>query len=220
MQQWHMNETFTFPKQLGNIQQNSKIVVEPKWHEEFNEDSVVIRGIYVVKGNIQFDHKAREEEIEEGIYIEHIDIEKDYGYFEYALPFSVDFPNDQIEKVSLQINEIKLEPNNGYCSCSWQVNCDVERKVQAIEEVKKIDEVKEVKAEKEVEAIQEIEEIKETVEPIQQMAITDQQEEEVESHILFHEEVQRQAQHLPAEEIDFLEQLADAYSRVQIQLKK
>ncbi|WP_336046357.1 alanine racemase [Solibacillus ferritrahens] len=217
MQQWEMNEMFTFPKQLGNIQQNSKIVVEPKWHEEINEDSVVLRGIYVVKGNIQFDHKAREEEIEEGIYIEHIDIEKDYGYFEYALPFSVDFPNDQIEKVSLQINEIKIEPNSGYCLCSWKVNCDVERKVQAMGEVEKIDEVKEVKAEKEVEAIQEI---KETVEPIQHMSTTDQEAEEVQSHILFHEEVQRQAQQLPAEEIDFLEQLADAYSRVQIQLKK
>lgn len=218
MQQWEMNERFTFPKQLGNVQQNSKIVVEPKWHEEVIEDSVVIRGIYVVKGNIQFDHKAREEEIEDGIYIEHIDIEKDHGYFEYALPFSVDFPNDQIEKVSLTINEIKIEPNNGYCVCSWQVNCDVERKVQAMEEVEKIDEIKEVKVEK---VVEEIQETKEIVEPVlQHMSTAEQQAEEEQSHILFQEEVQRQAQQLPAEEIDFLEQLADAYSRVQIQLKK
>lgn len=195
MQQWEMKETFTFPKQLGNVQENSKIVVEPKWHEEISEDSVVVRGIYVVKGNIQFDHVAREDEIEEGIYIEHMDIEKDHGYFEYALPFSVDFPNDDIEAVSLRINDIKVEPNNGYCSCSWAVHCDVEKKVQAIVEVEEPAPVEEIVVEQAVEEVQ----------PRLQA------EKEVEST--------QMAQTVP-HELDFLEQLADAYSRVQIQLKK
>lgn len=195
MQQWEMKETFTFPKQLGNVQENSKIVVEPKWHEEISEDSVVVRGIYVVKGNIQFDHVAREDEIEEGIYIEHMDIEKDHGYFEYALPFSVDFPNDDIEAVSLRINDIKLEPNNGYCSCSWAVHCDVEKKVQAIVEVEEPAPVEEIVVEQ----------------PAEEVQPRLQAEKEVEST--------QMAQTVP-HELDFLEQLADAYSRVQIQLKK
>ncbi|MGE7981061.1 alanine racemase [Solibacillus sp. NPDC093137] len=195
MQQWEMKETFTFPKQLGNVQENSKIVVEPKWHEEISEDSVVVRGIYVVKGNIQFDHVAREDEIEEGIYIEHMDIEKDHGYFEYALPFSVDFPNDDIEAVSLRINDIKVEPNNGYCSCSWAVHCDVEKKVQAIVEVEEPAPVEEIVVEK----------------PVEEVQPRLQAEKEVEST--------QMAQTVP-HELDFLEQLADAYSRVQIQLKK
>lgn len=195
MQQWEMKETFTFPKQLGNVQENSKIVVEPKWHEEISEDSVVVRGIYVVKGNIQFDHVAREDEIEEGIYIEHMDIEKDHGYFEYALPFSVDFPNDDIEAVSLRINDIKVEPNNGYCSCSWAVHCDVEKKVQAIVEVEEPAPVEEIVVEQ----------------PAEEVQPRLQAEKEVEST--------QMAQTVP-HELDFLEQLADAYSRVQIQLKK
>ncbi|MCM3720672.1 alanine racemase [Solibacillus isronensis] len=195
MQKWEMKETFTFPKQLGNVQENSKIVVEPKWHEEISEDSVVVRGIYVVKGNIQFDHVAREDEIEEGIYIEHMDIEKDHGYFEYALPFSVDFPNDDIEAVSLRINDIKVEPNNGYCSCSWAVHCDVEKKVQAIVEVEEPAPVEEIVVEK----------------PVEEVQPRLQAEKEVEST--------QMAQTVP-HELDFLEQLADAYSRVQIQLKK
>ena len=195
MQQWEMKETFTFPKQLGNVQENSKIVVEPKWHEEISEDSVVVRGIYVVKGNIQFDHVAREDEIEEGIYIEHMDIEKDHGYFEYALPFSVDFPNDDIEAVSLRINDIKLEPNNGYCSCSWAVHCDVEKKVQAIAEVEEPAPVEEIVVEQ----------------PVEEAQPRLQAEKEVEST--------QMVQTVP-HELDFLEQLADAYSRVQIQLKK
>jgi len=195
MQQWEMKETFTFPKQLGNVQENSKIVVEPKWHEEISEDSVVVRGIYVVKGNIQFDHVAREDEIEEGIYIEHMDIEKDHGYFEYALPFSVDFPNDDIEAVSLRINDIKVEPNNGYCSCSWAVQCDVEKKVQAIVEVEEPAPVEEIVVEQ----------------PAEEVQPRLQAEKEVEST--------QMAQTVP-HELDFLEQLADAYSRVQIQLKK
>ncbi|MEK5077489.1 alanine racemase [Solibacillus sp. FSL W7-1436] len=195
MQQWEMKETFTFPKQLGNVQENSKIVVEPKWHEEISEDSVVVRGIYVVKGNIQFDHVAREDEIEDGIYIEHMDIEKDQGYFEYALPFSVDFPNDDIQTVSLRIEDIKVEPNNGYCSCSWAVHCDVEKKVQAVAEVEKPAPVKEVV----------VEQPKEEEKPRLQA------EKEIEST--------QMPQTVP-HELDFLEQLADAYSRVQIQLKK
>lgn len=195
MQQWEMKETFTFPKQLGNVQENSKIVVEPKWHEEISEDSVVVRGIYVVKGNIQFDHVAREDEIEEGIYIEHMDIEKDHGYFEYALPFSVDFPNDDIEAVSLRINDIQVEPNNGYCSCSWAVHCDVEKKVQAIAEVEEPAPVEEIVYEQ----------------PAEEVQPRLQAEKEVEST--------QMAQTVP-HELDFLEQLADAYSRVQIQLKK
>ena len=195
MQQWEMKETFTFPKQLGNVQENSKIVVEPKWHEEISEDSVVVRGIYVVKGNIQFDHVAREDEIEEGIYIEHMDIEKDHGYFEYALPFSVDFPNDDIEAISLRINDIKVEPNNGYCSCSWAVHCDVEKKVQAIAEVEEPAPVEEIVVEQ----------------PVEEVQPRLQAEKEVEST--------QMVQTVP-HELDFLEQLADAYSRVQIQLKK
>lgn len=201
MQQWEMKETFTFPKQLGNVQENSKIVVEPKWHEEISEDSVVVRGIYVVKGNIQFDHVAREEDVEEGIYIEHMDIEKDQGYFEYALPFSVDFPNEDIEAVSLRINDIKVEPNNGYCSCSWAVHCDVEKKVQAIPQVKEPAPVKETVVEQPIVAEQPAEEVQPRL----------QAEKEVEST--------QMAQTVP-HELDFLEQLADAYSRVQIQLKK
>lgn len=197
MQQWEMKETFTFPKQLGNVQENSKIVVEPKWHEEINEDSVVLRGIYVVKGNIQFDHAAREDESEEGIYIEHMDIEKDHGYFEYALPFAIDFPNDDIEAVSLRINEVKVEPNNGCCLCSWEVHCDVEKKVQAVAQ------------EMEPEPI--VEEIVFERQPVEEVQPRLQAEKELESTQL--------AQTVP-HELDFLEQLADAYSRVQIQLKK
>ncbi len=202
MQQWEMKETFTFPKQLGNVQENSKIVVEPKWHEEINEDSVVVRGIYVVKGNIQFDHVAREDETEEGIYIEHMDIEKDHGYFEYALPFSVDFPNDDIESVSLRINDIKVEPNNGYCSCSWAVHCDVEKKVQAIAEVEKPAPVEEIVLEQK---------------PVEEVQPRLQAEKEVEAEVEV--ESTQLAQTVP-HELDFLEQLADAYSRVQIQIKK
>lgn len=191
MQQWEMSEIFTFPKHLGNVLANSKIEVIPKWHEELNEDSVMLRGIYVLKGNIQFDHVAREEDLDEGIYIEHIDIEKDYGYFEYALPFAVDFPNDDIESIKLRINEVKIEPNNGCCLCSWDVHCDIEKKVQAMEEPE------------EIEAI---------AEPIQQPVA-----EEVHP-VQLQEEAS--PQYLVSEELDFLEQLADAYSSVKITLKK
>lgn len=192
MQQWEMSEIFTFPKHLGNVLANSKIEVVPKWHEEINEDSVMLKGIYVLKGNIQFDHIAREEDLEEGIYIEHIDIEKDYGYFEYALPFAVDFPNDDIDSIALRINEVKIEPNNGCCLCSWDVRCEIEKKVQAIEEIEVIEVI---------------------AEPIQQPVV-----EEV-HHVQLQQETSPHEQ-LVAEDLNFLEQLADAYSSVKITIRK
>ncbi|MGN7476790.1 alanine racemase [Solibacillus silvestris] len=219
MQQWEMNEMFTFPKQLGNVLANSKIVVEPKWHEETKDDSIVLRGIYVLKGNIQFDHVPREEEIEEGIYIEHMDIEKDHGYFEYALPFAIDFPNDDIGNISLRIKDVKIEPNNGCCLCSWHVHCDMEKNVQAIAEVSEKAEIAENAEVLEITENAEIVEMTEAAEPVQQPSI--------EEHIVLAEaDLQAELQQetppvqLVSEELDFLEQLADAYSRVQIQVKK
>ena len=86
---------------------------------------------------------------------------------------------------------MKIEPNNGCCLCSWDVHCDIEKKVQAMEEPE------------EIEAI---------AEPIQQPVA-----EEVHPVPLQEE---ASPQYLVSEELDFLEQLADAYSSVKITLKK
>lgn len=193
MQNWQMQEVLSFPAHFGTVQQGSIIKVEPNWQSETNEDSIVIKGVYVLKGNMQFDFKEHEQASEEGTFIEHLALEKDEAYFEYALPFSIDLPNDDIENVTVKVLKSTVDVNEaGQCVCSWDVCCDVEKKT-AIQE-----EVAIVKEDIKLEALEE--EVK-TQEPLDYVKT------------LIEETPQ-----LSSEEVDFLEQLAEAYSVVQVQL--
>lgn len=205
MQNWQMQEVLCFPAHFGTVQPGSKIKVEPNWHSEKNEDSIVVKGVYVLKGNMQFDFKEREASAHEGTFIEHVDIEKDEAYFEYAMPFSIDLPNDDIENVAVNVLKSTVDVNEaGQCVCRWDVRCDIEKKtilpeVEPVQEVKKVEVVKEEVKEEEVK-----EDVKEEVpvtEPLDYVKT------------LIEETPQ-----LSSEEVDFLEQLAEAYSVVQVQL--
>lgn len=196
-----MQEQLCFPTHFGSVQPGSTIRVEPNWHSETNEDSIVVKGVYVLKGNMQFDFKEREVPLQEGTFIEHIDIEKDEAYFEYALPFSIDLPNDDIENVAINVLKSTVDINEaGQCVCSWEVGCKVEKKT-VVE-----DEVPIVKEEIKVEAKEEIK--------------REAKEEDVQSPepLDYVKTLIEETPQLSSEEVDFLEQLAEAYSVVQVQL--
>ena len=136
MKQWEMSEVFTFPTYLGNVIDASSVQVVPNWQQEEKEDSIVIKGVYVIKGHVQFDFVPREDEQEQtGIYIEHLDVEKDQAYFEYALPFSIDVPNEEVEKVTIRAINPQFDTKaQNHCTCSWNVCCDVEKRKAIVEE--------------------------------------------------------------------------------------
>ena len=69
MQQWEMTEVFTFPNVLGNVIEGTSFKVEPNWQYDVTEESILLKGVYVVKGHVNFDFKPIEEtEKIEGIY--------------------------------------------------------------------------------------------------------------------------------------------------------
>lgn len=201
MQNWQMKEVLCFPAHFGTVQQGSIIKVEPNWHSENKEDSIVIKGVYVLKGNMQFDFKEREVSAQEGTFIEHLDIEKDEAYFEYAMPFSIDLPNDDIENVAVNVLKSSVEINEaGQCVCSWDVCCDVKNKTL-------VEDVEPVQEEKKSEIIKEQVPV---TEAINEEALVEPQE--------YVKTLIEETPHLTSEEVDFLEQLAEAYSVVQVQL--
>ena len=201
MQNWQMQEVLCFPAHFGTVQQGSVIKVEPNWHSEKNEDSIVVKGVYVLKGNMQFDFKEREASAHEGTFIEHVDIEKDEAYFEYAMPFSIDLPNDDIENVAVNVLKSSVEINEaGQCVCSWDVRCDIEKKTP-FEEVKPVQEEKKP-------------ELKEEQVPVAQAM----NEEAPVEPLDYVKTIIEETPNLSSEEVDFLEQLAEAYSVVQVQL--
>ena len=201
MQNWQMKEVLCFPAHFGTVQQGSVIKVEPNWHSENKEDSIVIKGVYVLKGNMQFDFKERDASAQEGTFIEHVDIEKDEAYFEYAMPFSIDLPNDEIENVAVNVLKSSVEINEaGQCVCSWDVRCDIEKKTP-VEEVKPVQEEKKP-------------EVKEEQVPVAQAM----NEEAPVEPLDYVKTIIEETPNLSSEEVDFLEQLAEAYSVVQVQL--
>lgn len=204
MQQWVMNENFIFPRFLGSVIGTPQVTVKPNWQHRVEKDSILVKGVYVIKGHVQFDFVPVEEELaEEGIVIEHIDVEQDQAYFEYAIPFSIDFPNEDIENVTLHVTSPEIQADKGsFCRCSWQVQCDIEKTQPPLEQP--------------VEAVV-VESV--VVEPVV-----------VESQVSVaapEEPVQEKPPELVMKEVkpiideeDFFEQLAEAYSIVQVHLNR
>lgn len=217
MPEWEMNEIFTFPSHLGSVT-GASLHVKPNWQQEEIEDSIVLKGVYVIKGNVQFDFVPLESEQEtEGIFIEHIDIDQDQAYFEYAIPFSIDFPKEGITKVAMRTSNATLGTGQGtQCQCSWNVHCDIEKQSEITAEPAPVEvavqkpEAQKVQLEEgKIEPIKHVIQIKE-VEQQQPHQVALQEKEQLEN----------EQEAFVEDEVDFLNQLAEAYSIVQVHLNK
>ncbi|MCH7322248.1 alanine racemase [Solibacillus sp. MA9] len=198
MQKWEMSEVLRFPEHFGTVQEGSIIKVEPNWQSEVNADSIIVKGVYVLKGHMQFDFKENESISKDGIYIEHLDIEKDEAYFEYALPFSIDVPNEEVANIKIQTFQSDVTVNErGQCVCKWEVSCDIQK-----EEAEKIEVIEQEQPIKVVVEETVVLEEKEQLQQAQKM---------VKAAIL-------ESSEISSEEVDFFDQLAEAYSVVQVQL--
>lgn len=250
MQQWEINENFIFPSFLGNVIGTPSIQVKPSWQQQVENESVLLNGVYVIKGHVQFDFNPIEDEQQpQGILIEHIDVEQDQAYFEYAIPFSIDFPKEEVETVTIEALSPKLVADKGSaCNCSWQVQCHLEKKApvvaetevveapvveapvvkKAIVEKKVVEERVEEKPKKEI--LAEAIEMPPLVEAeqliVEKLVIEDYKERTVaapkEEQLVQNESLKlstKEAKQIE-EEADFFEQLAEAYSIVKVHMSK
>ena len=187
--QWEVEEVFTFPLELGCVKEEKKINVQVNWEAQELMEVIHIRGIYHITAKVRFGLE-RQVQFSAGTLIEHIDLEGDEGYFEYAIPFSLELPNAKLK--DLRVEDIKTNCQDSL-HVAWQVICvydelttttdevqqenyleipKVDIKEQIIEEMKaqaKIEEMVEQKVQEQVKQVVEPiaeEKVKQVVEPI------------------------------------------------------
>ena len=117
--QWEVEEVFTFPLELGCVKEDKKINVQVNWEAQQLMEVIHIRGIYHITAKVRFGLE-RQVQPSQGTLIEHIDLEGDEGYFEYAIPFSLELPNGELK--DLRVEDIKTTCQDSL-HIAWQVIC-------------------------------------------------------------------------------------------------
>lgn len=189
--QWEVEEVFTFPLELGCVKEEKKINVQVNWEAQQLMEVIHIRGIYHITAKVRFGLE-RKVQFSVGTLIEHIDLEGDEGYFEYAIPFSLELPNGKLK--DLRVEDIKTTCQDSL-HIAWRVICVYDELSTTTDEVQKdnyleipkveIKEqiIEEMKAQAKIEEIVERkvkEKVKQIVEPIAEEKVAPKKEQNVE----------------------------------------
>ncbi len=103
---WDLKTQFVFPEEYGLVEDVVFVDIKPRWQLIETEDSLRLVGIYHITSTVRFDPYELPE-YSEGTLIEHLELNENDGYFEYALPLEVNLPK---EKVPIGCNpEILIE---------------------------------------------------------------------------------------------------------------
>lgn len=95
---WEEKEQFRFPKSFGIPKEVKNVTVTPQYELSEMEDSIQIVGIYHITCHVQFEegehaHHATSEFTE----IEDLDVQGEVGYFEYAVPMTVEISKEKMQ---------------------------------------------------------------------------------------------------------------------------
>ena len=171
--EWSMKETFAFAQNIGRATSAKKIQVTPRYNEEAYEGRPKLTGIYHLAVTAHLSKKPLQlEEDSEVIVIDDVDAKDGTGYFEYAVPFTIDFPPEAENPVSLQTVKPNYEIDDGGCLVIvWDVQCTYHE--EGIEKQRQQDQEKQMETshadEAEVEAKKPVV-IEETSEKVMQVA--------------------------------------------------
>lgn len=216
--QWEVEEMFTFPLELGCVKEGKKINVQVNWEAQELMGVIHIRGIYHITAKVRFGLE-RQEQFSAGTLIEHIDLEGDEGYFEYAIPFSLELPNGQLK--DLRVEDIKTTCQDSL-HIVWQVICVYDELTTTTDEaqpenylaIPKVDIkeqiVEEMKAQAKMQEIVEQkvkEQIKQMVAPIEEQKAEPIAEQKVAPKKEQHAEIKKEVSVQPVQEI--VEQLIE-----------
>ena len=216
--QWEVEEMFTFPLELGCVKEGKKINVQVNWEAQELMGVIHIRGIYHITAKVRFGLE-RQEQFSAGTLIEHIDLEGDEGYFEYAIPFSLELPNGQLK--DLRVEDIKTTCQDSL-HIVWQVICVYDELTTTTDEaqpenylaIPKVDIkeqiVEEMKAQAKMHEIVEQkvkEQIKQMVAPIEEQKAEPIAEQKVAPKKEQHAEIKKEVSVQPVQEI--VEQLIE-----------
>jgi len=118
---WTEAEGFAFPG-IGNVTGSELIQVKPVWQMVHETDSVRLEGVYHIASRLKFNPEETNEFFGDNVLIDDVDLDGETGYFEYAVPFTINLPEDAGAPRLVVQNERTLL-KDGHCKICWDVSC-------------------------------------------------------------------------------------------------
>ena len=139
---WSFQENFYFPESFGTPTGTTLVEVKPRFEFQQKDGYCCLNGIYHISAYVAFEPGQCEHHgISDWVSIEDLEMNGEHGYFEYAVPHSIELPADynQSQKVP-EFTITQIDPivtNDKTLQINWAVDCAYERLVQpelAVEE--------------------------------------------------------------------------------------
>jgi len=128
---WDVKEQFLFPASFGIPKDIKTVEVTPQYEQSETEDSIQITGIYHITCHVEFEEGEHEHHAtSEFTQIEDLDVQGEVGYFEYAVPMSVEISKDKIKpgfSPSLDVRRVHSKTtDHAAIEIAWSVYCKYE----------------------------------------------------------------------------------------------
>ena len=129
---WSFQEVFYFPESFGTPTGTTLVDVKPRFEFQQNDGYCCLHGIYHISAYVTFepgvcDHHG----ISEWVSIEDLEMNGENGYFEYAVPHSIELPPEYKQgqvTPELLISEIQPIVTDGKAlQIKWNVDCAYEK---------------------------------------------------------------------------------------------
>jgi len=129
IKQWEVKEDFIFPKFVGMPSGSETVNVTPMFTVNRTDEAVRLNGIYHIAANIELnDEHAREATIENAILIDDVEIEEKMGYFEYAVPFTIDLPAEASDPLNVVSENVMCKiDGQGSFAIIWDIECSYQQ---------------------------------------------------------------------------------------------
>lgn len=128
---WDVKEQFRFPQSFGVPKEIKNVAVTPQCEVTEKEDVIQIVGIYHITCHVKFEEGEHEHHAtSEFTEIEDLDVQGEVGYFEYAVPMSIEIGKDKLKegsKPTVHVNHINSKPTQQMAiEVGWTVHCEYE----------------------------------------------------------------------------------------------
>ena len=120
---------FSFPTLTKEVQSLQLVTLEPLW-EYVTPEHVV--GLFRIACRVSVDGEKETSVPENAIAIEHIELQGEEGYFEYALPFERFFERP-LENLQLEIVEPDVSVQQGQAIVRWQARAVLEEQQKPVQ---------------------------------------------------------------------------------------
>ncbi len=133
---WDLMTQFVFPEEYGIVEEVVSVDIKPRWQQIETEDSLRLVGIYHITSTVRFNPKEFPE-YSEGTLIEHLEMNGNEGYFEYALPLEVNLPKEKVQDgwaPQLNVEDVNFFVYDGSsCTFKWDICCTISEKVDEVD---------------------------------------------------------------------------------------